>query len=849
MPARGSFMGRLLAATFPDMEEMGLKRTGYGYSRACRKTAIDLGLLSRSGLEDIAVGKEGELFGLMLALSRARMNIFQEKGHAELLTSGAYLQYQHTLGTFCDDQNGTLKNWLGGPDKPVRISYEAALFFTYLMTRREACLRADEQGMSWVQAFASYCLSCLGVSGIEEPVAYELSDFAWRCSTRSGGLDDPVDQALLGTEAFCNLSSKSVILLAAALMTVLELLGKDEDKVAGATERFHRFMANLMQEEIDVASGVDEAERSLMDCIRTFEPRSIQVPIGEAWSPLDFYVEPDFCQGDASVSGPLESIGEDSRPRRRLLVAKTGTGKTMYLQTAALKLLKERYEVLDSGEDVDDGGKLLLISIPAKMFTYCFRSGARYRSWTADFIDLFFNCMWKLYPAENFFSKRSNLDFRPAALDAWGEFKLTEALKRYIKRKAEAGELVALFDSFDEVSSGAERSAYAKALAAFCETHCIYPVQDGKSGALVVVSSREMSPSTMVQLRDSLKLDAHTEAFGICQLTEAQQAELIMKWKSRVESHDALESSRYLISKIRTNHFLQEYAVNPYMLSVICYDSSLDLSRITQTYIASLVQRMAENNSRQDWAIQSVLRRMEKVLQELAVETIVQGTPHFSASMLDAHLRTKMDTAELADGQVNSFIERLHEIFVTEVGLIVPADGDDESFQFINSPIRFELAARGLQRTFEDSEKVDLYRYTILPYLESVPDYVGLIVPLLCDIKKEDVRLAELLSFDLAFREFKTEQDEKLLLRAMLDLVLARYSLSVLNLADPGTQAKNYVLKAQRVLVLRLLSSPRFSPTAEEARSLLQAPAYKNSEAWLTPQMKDAILERASDIP
>ena len=198
----------------------------------------------------------------------------------------------------------------------------------------------------------------------------------------------------------------------------------------------------------------------------------------------------------------------------------------MYLQTAALKLLKERYEVLDSGEDVDDGGKLLLISIPAKMFTYCFRSGARYRSWTADFIDLFFNCMWKLYPAENFFSKRSNLDFRPAALDAWGEFKLTEALKRYIKRKAEAGELVALFDSFDEVSSGAERSAYVKALAAFCETHCIYPVQDGKSGALVVVSSREMSPSTMAQLRDSLKLDAHTEAFGICQLTEAQQAEL-----------------------------------------------------------------------------------------------------------------------------------------------------------------------------------------------------------------------------------------------------------------------------------------------------------------------------------
>ena len=244
---------------------------------------------------------EGELFGLMLALSRARMNIFQEKGHAELLTSGAYLQYQHTLGTFCDDQNGTLKNWLGGPDKPVRISYEAALFFTYLMTRREACLRADEQGMSCVQAFASYCLSCLGVSGIEAPVASELSDFAWRCSTRSGGLDDPADQALLGTEAFCNLSSKSVILLAAALMTVLELLGKDEDKVAGATERFHRFMADLMQEEIDVASGVDEAERSLMDCIRTFEPRSIQVPIGEAWSPLDFYVEPDFCQGDASV--------------------------------------------------------------------------------------------------------------------------------------------------------------------------------------------------------------------------------------------------------------------------------------------------------------------------------------------------------------------------------------------------------------------------------------------------------------------------------------------------------------------------------------------------------------------
>ena len=60
----------------------------------------------------------------------------------------------------------------------------------------------------------------------------------------------------------------------------------------------------------------------------------------------------------------------------------------------------------------------------------------------------------------------------------------------------------------------------------------------------------------------------------------------------------------------------------------------------------------------------------------------------------------------------------------------------------------------------------------------------------------------------------------------MLDLLLNRYASNIATAAAPGDRDAQYVRRAQRLLLMRLLTSRNFRPTAAEKAALAHSPAF-----------------------
>jgi hypothetical protein len=277
------------------------------------------------------------------------------------------------------------------------------------------------------------------------------------------------------------------------------------------------------------------------------------------------------------------------------------------------------------------------------------------------------------------------------------------------------------------------------------------------------------------------------------------------------------------------------------MLSVVCFYFEYDLSDITQRFIKTLVDRMINTNKNIDDVLHNVLRGVERILQEIAGETITSGNPHFSRQKFNRYLRRKIDKTDLTPEDIDRKIETLHEIFVTEVGLIVPADGDDDDYQFINNQIRYELAAKGIQNNLERDEMYSFYHEDLLSSISNVSEYVGFLVPLLCHIKDENLQLAEMLVSDLAFYDFQ-DGEEPILIEAMLDLLLSRYGSSIVTTSEPGDSAAKYINRAQRMVLIRVLSSPSLNLSDKEKEEFADLPVYQKNYTWLASQLR-AIIE------
>ncbi len=819
MPCRSEFLTAFLDAIFPDLDALHCTRTGYGYTAACEQAAREAGLFS-DALAENGLPEDSDVFRLLYEMAQSSEAIFGRTPN--LLTDRAYARYSDTLFTFCDQDSGSLKGWLKqtGSSNRVNKSFDAALFFTFLLLRRPAC--AQER-----RPFFEKCLGYVGITDVEDAVCCKLFRFDW---AQLGG------RGTAGAKSFTRLANSASILLGAVTLTIFEMIGTYNAQRDGAKiEKLHGMFAQTFARESQAFCAMERAERACFNDNRFFEPRSIQTV--KKLYPQDFFVLPEFEHGGEKSASPLSRIGTSAKSARLLVVAKTGLGKSAFLQMATLCMLCERCAAGETdaalqaiSEQLDAPKGLFVISVPARMFSFCYRD-ERYRPWTSDFVSLFFQCMWKLSGSFNFYSSQSAPRFSAAAEPQTQQDALTPELADYVQELARTGKLLLILDSFDEISSGEMRAAYLQALEAFYDKYCCYP-EAGESGAHVIVSSREMSPRTMDSLARALALEPGENRYAIRPLNRRQREALVLNWHRFLRVPN--EESREILAQIESNHYYLDYSVNPYMLSVVCFYFGHDLGGITQRFINTLADRMLKNNRSADPVLYDVLMNIVKLLQDVAAETVTGGNPHFSRQKLDKHLIRLIDKTDLTEQDVEAYVERLHEIFVTQVGLIVPADGADSDYQFINGQIRFELAAKGMQRALESDEKAAGGRLALLASIADTEEYAGLLVPLLCGVNLENVRLAQQLVTDLVMRDFKTDADERILVRAMLDLLLNRYASNIATAAAPGDRDAQYVRRAQRLLLMRLLTSRNFRPTAAEKAALAHSPAFIGNAAWFS---------------
>ena len=833
LPARGVFVRKMLEAVFPTLAQ---DSAAYSYAKACSEVLEELNLpypvdkqdkyARSSSFADIEIQEDSDLFHLMYELDLNRKRIFGKTW--DILKNKAYqknFSSSVSLNSFCD-KDGCLKTWLkkDGQSGAIKLTYETSLLFSYLLTKREACKEK-------VLPFTLACLEMLGVTELEDTILWRLSSVSWSTSH---------EKSNHGGKTFYRLSDKTVITLSVSMVTILELLGKDGGQCQNNLQEYYGFLKELFADEIRAEEAMEAAEEQLFRCIRFFEPRSINLT--RECSPQEFFVMPCFEQNHEKKAPPSSRIAGAGKSCRQMIMAKTGMGKSAFLQILTLCILQKKRgfkvsyeeELETVAEKMGAPEDIYVLNIPARMFSYCYsHSGGRYRDWTEDLVTLYFNAVWNLSYGENFFESQALIrglgDDDP---DVGNQHEVSDVLREYLQYLEKEGRLLLILDSYDEIPSGNMRRAYNRALADFYDRHCDFK-EKSEVGAHVLISSREMSPETMNKLKEALHL-RDQDIFGIQELTIEQSRELVAKWK-RYMGWDPSEAEE-ILEEIESNHYYMDYAVNPYMLSVVCFYIGYGLNGITDKFVTDLLVRLRKNNRNLDDVSMNVLSQIEKILQNIATDTVISGNPHFSRIKLKEAFSKYIDGKELTEEEINVCIEKLNEIFAMEVGLIVPADGDDSDYQFINNQIRYELAAKGIQNSL-DSREIKKYSGERMLSAQNAEEYVGMLIPLIC-LNLKNYPLSEALVAELVMYDFKDQDEEKILIRAMMDLLLKRYGLNIVSIGDPGADVRSYVRRAQRMLLIRLFTSPSFHPTEKEKEDIAELRVYRDNANWLSDDIK-----------
>ncbi len=256
----------------------------------------------------------------------------------------------------------------------------------------------------------------------------------------------------------------------------------------------------------------------------------------------------------------------------------------------------------------------------------------------------------------------------------------------------------------------------------------------------------------------------------------------------------------------------------------------------------------SDGNTDMSVLFNSVLEHIEKQIWEIAKETVFQNDPYITQN----HLRNKFKNAVqgmIVQGQVveentiDQVVENLHELFVMQAGIIVPADERDQDYQFINDQIRYELAAKSLSddlcKLLPDFDKVNRLLNSITDY----EAYVEMMVRLLCVSPKDQSKpinwtANEILLYHLVTHDFETDEQGIALDHALLDLVYGLYGINVMNRKVPGKQNEGRLRGMQRLVLRRLVTSPYFRHVVPNMEDFLTTDAFvKNSERLYMPEM------------
>ena len=727
------------------------------------------------------------------------------------------------LAGLCND-NKTLYNWLA--DKKIsrfNKSDKVGIILPYLVLKGPSSVEEKK-------FFFKKCFEYLGVKDMGAAVEDIIFDFNW-----NEGTDEKWNNDGELVDIF-KLTNKPLIICGLAAAIVIKLIGyKDDELVARFQAKFKEFFAAEARAQMAVAY----TQKALFDNVKYFEPRSI-VTGNDTLFPEEYYIPSDFENYLGESANPILGIDGAEKSIRSLIVAKTGFGKSAFLQMLTLTMLcdsidkdmlsdadKERLPAIRKmGEKLGAPKGKVVISVPAKMFSSMY--GKHPAIDKLDFVELFLYCMWNLNGKYNYYSKFFD-NPRVKADGRYINFQYEQDTKQYIDALARQGKLVLLLDSFDEITHGDMRTKYLASISAFYDRYCCYS-DPNAVGAHIIMTSREMSPETMGAIESRLSVAEKSKCFSIKPLSDEGKAEIIKRWCGVGKQADEIKAV------IRDNHFYRDYSVNPYMLSVVCKGQSL--SSVTADLIDTLVKRMQENNKRADIAVQGVFMKIEEILQQVAMETILDGNRHFSKELLGRYLKEPIDKIGLTEEQIEEYIEMLHGIFVTEVGLIVPADGEDLAYQFINDQIRYELASVGFKGVISGNQKGYV---AMLKRAKNIAEYTGFIVPLICSLYRYEQISGELIK-ELVTCDYKEQADGEKLIEAMIDLVAARYGANIATANMPGEDVREIVCNAQRLLMMRILSSSCFNPTEAEKKAIAESAAFINSQSWLSDTVKKSII-------
>ena len=814
IPARREFVKEMLAAVFPDSPDVPKTQ----YYNLCDKAVLEF--------EEDSSQYDGKLFRLMYELDQYIKHSFSTTGRPSKDISIFKNFMRDECGRFCERDNGVLDGWLTSPTGTTTLYYPTAAFFGYLLLTRQSCTDTRK-------AFLYRCLALLGITEVTEPIRSILSDFNLK--------DLQQKETFFYGEAFHRLKNPASLTLVFALVTILRIMGhtceseREQQKVQEAIVSFQRFFCSQFEQEEQLSAALQAAEERLWECTQYFEPRTIPAS-STRLHPQNFFVVPSFHNGQDEEVNPSSLLCHDEHSRRCLIVGNTGQGKSLYIQLCIFCMLYRRYNTDKRDEDskkvdairqsLDVTEDKYILCIPARMFSSCYLR-EDYKSWTEDFVTLYFNCMWQ-FPEENFFSQPNQMSRLTRSSSASpNTYEVSPLLKKHLQALARSGRLILLLDSYDEIVSGDMRLAYENTLNRFYTEYgsCF---RSDEVGAHILLSTRRMSPDTMQRLCSKLCISEQNSLFYIQPLNMANIRQLVYNWSNGYYRHSSGDTER-LIAEIETNHYCRHYAVNPYTLSVICKDIDRGFDEIMRNYVRTLLELLHNKTRQEPIEIHGVLNNIQNILEDIAGDMVIHHQSSFSRHRLESYLRQQL-TEEFSDesDKIESHIERLHEIFATVIGLIVPADGSDEDYQFINEQIRFELAAKHFKRLIarQPSSQLNL---SILP-TDDVSEYVGYMVPLICSIK-DDYPLAEQLVYHLSLYNCTPSEAPKLL-TAILDLLLNRYSSSIATLASPGTNVEPYIRRSQLLLLMRVMTAECFVMTDSEKEAFRQCNAYRANRFW-----------------
>lgn len=811
-PSRKDFFNEIQSVIFPDVEAGSVN----GYAAANEDAAKKLGMRDECILPNSkyariiqTVSEYGYIFG---------------KSYEAVYSDNTVVTIN--LETFCDPLNRSLRNWLTDTNNSKTTkAMDCAIFYTMLLLGSEHCKNS-------AVAFFKKCLAYIGITDLEFVDYVNLFRFDWDELEIKPGCEKKFHTWL---------ANKPIKNLCLTLYTIFSLVGTGMDVVEEKLTIVHNIFKNNFAKECKIIDSVNAAGKALWSSIKYFEPRSIQTSNQEMY-PQNFFVPPVFTKNNVTVDSPFAEIDSSNDSHRSMIVAKTGMGKSLLLQMAVLRMLNGKYDKYEASIDdinIKVPSDMHIVYVPAKMFTYCYMKD-EYRRWTSDFITLYYNSMWRLSSKINFYSTNDSQRYGNANQQ---DFALNDEdlslLKKGLSECARNGKLLLILDSFDEIPVGNMRDEYLKSLASFYDNYCEYPEH---IGAHVVFASREMSPETMMSVKTRLKLPSNDDLclYRIESLNSEQRRSLINNWDKFINMTP--EEKEIMMHKIEINHCYREYAVNPYMLSVMCFYFKHSLSDISSRYIQFLVENMMRKNRGECDEIQHVLTNITVMLQKIANSTIVTGVPYFKKKHLEDYIINSLEEIDyfpdISDVEKRKMLEKIQEILVISVGLIVPADGKDDAYQFINDQIRYELAAKAIRDSLLGQNNATVYyKNGILPAIANTKDYVGVLVPILCDINLEDTDLAQVLILDLLMHRISESdcvKDEELLTTAMLDLLLNRYSSNIITCASPGEADVENVRQSQRMLLMRLFTSSAFEPTAEEKVEIKKSAAFTSNISYFS---------------